>query len=90
MPPLAWYGIILAVAAAVTAAATIPARRLSLRVGYVAIPHERKVHEKATPYGGGAAMLLGFLVAMIVAALVPPLHVMFSNGAACNCFIPIR
>ena len=81
MPPLAWYGIILGIAAAVTAAVTIPARRLSVRVGYVAFPDERKVHEQATPYGGGAAMLLGFLVAMIVAALVPPLHVVFANSS---------
>lgn len=81
MPPLAWYGIILGIAAVVTAAATIPARWLSVRVGYVAVPHERKVHEKATPYGGGAAMFMGFLVAMTVAALVPPLHVLFANSS---------
>jgi len=81
MPPLAWYGVILAVAAAVTAATTTPARRLSARVGYVALPHERKVHETATPYGGGGAMFLGFLVAMMVAALVSPLHVVFANSS---------
>ena len=81
MPPLAWYGIILGIAAVVTAAATIPARWLSARVGYVAVPHERKVHAKATPYGGGAAMFMGFLVAMTVAALVPPLHVLFANSS---------
>jgi UDP-GlcNAc:undecaprenyl-phosphate GlcNAc-1-phosphate transferase len=81
MPPLAWYGLILAVSAAVTALATMPACRLSARVGYVALPHERKVHDRATPYGGGAAMLLGFLVAMIVAALVSPLHVVFANSS---------
>jgi UDP-GlcNAc:undecaprenyl-phosphate/decaprenyl-phosphate GlcNAc-1-phosphate transferase len=81
MPPLAWYGIILGIAAVVTGAATVPARRLSARVGYIAHPDERKVHDKATPYGGGAAMLLGFLAAMIVAALVPPLHVLFSNSS---------
>jgi UDP-GlcNAc:undecaprenyl-phosphate GlcNAc-1-phosphate transferase len=81
VPPLAWYGIILGVAAAVTAAATTPARRLSARVGYVDLPQERKVHDKATPYGGGAAMLLGFLVAMIVAALASPLHVVFANSS---------
>jgi UDP-GlcNAc:undecaprenyl-phosphate GlcNAc-1-phosphate transferase len=81
MPPLAWYGVILGIAAAVTAAATRPALRLSLRVGYVAFPNERKVHDKATPYGGGAAMFFGFLVAMIVAALVSPLHVVFANSS---------
>ncbi|MGH9045728.1 MAG: MraY family glycosyltransferase, partial [Acidimicrobiales bacterium] len=49
------------------------------RIGYVALPQERKVHEKTTPYGGGAAMFLGFLVAMVVAALVPSLHNLFAN-----------
>jgi UDP-GlcNAc:undecaprenyl-phosphate GlcNAc-1-phosphate transferase len=81
MPPLASYGVILAVAAVVTAVATMPACRLSARVGYVALPHERKVHDKATPYGGGAAMLLGFLVAMIVAAVISPLHGIFANSS---------
>jgi UDP-GlcNAc:undecaprenyl-phosphate GlcNAc-1-phosphate transferase len=81
MPPLASYGVILAVSAVVTAVATMPACRLSARVGYVALPHERKVHDKATPYGGGAAMLLGFLVAMIVAAVISPLHVIFANSS---------
>jgi UDP-GlcNAc:undecaprenyl-phosphate GlcNAc-1-phosphate transferase len=81
MPPLAWYGVIVAVAAVVTGAATVPARRLSARVGYIAVPQERTVHEKPTPYGGGAAMLLGFLAAIVVAALVPPLHNLFSNSS---------
>jgi UDP-GlcNAc:undecaprenyl-phosphate GlcNAc-1-phosphate transferase len=81
VPPLAWYGIILGIAAAVTALSTIPAKNLSQRVGYVAIPQERKVHEKTTPYGGGAAMLLGFLAAITVAALVSPLHDVFANSS---------
>ena len=81
MPPLVWYGVIVAVAAVVTAATTVPARRLSARVGYMAVPQERTVHERPTPYGGGAAMLLGFLAAIVVAALVPPLHTLFSNSS---------
>jgi UDP-GlcNAc:undecaprenyl-phosphate GlcNAc-1-phosphate transferase len=81
MPPLGWYALVLAVAAVVTAVATIPARRLSLKVGYVAMPDGRKVHDKATPYGGGAAMFMGFLVAMTVAALVPGLHQLFAGNS---------
>jgi UDP-GlcNAc:undecaprenyl-phosphate GlcNAc-1-phosphate transferase len=81
MPPLAWYGVILGVAAVVTALSTLPARRLSSRAGYVCIPGERTVHEAVTPYGGGPAMVLGFLAAVCVAAVVPPLHVLFSNSS---------
>jgi UDP-GlcNAc:undecaprenyl-phosphate/decaprenyl-phosphate GlcNAc-1-phosphate transferase len=34
-----------------------------------------------TPYGGGVAMFLGFLVAMMVAAAVPALHPLFSGNS---------
>ena len=37
----------------------------SLRVGYTALPDERKVHQRVTPYGGGGAMLVGFCVALL-------------------------
>ncbi|HLN17300.1 MAG TPA: MraY family glycosyltransferase [Acidimicrobiales bacterium] len=81
MPPIGWYGLILVVAAVVTAAATWPARTLSAKVGYVAVPTDRSVHSRATPYGGGAAMFFGFLIAMIVAALVPALHPVFAGNS---------
>jgi UDP-GlcNAc:undecaprenyl-phosphate GlcNAc-1-phosphate transferase len=68
MPWFAWYGVILVVAAAVTAAASWPAALIARKIGYVALPGDRKVHSRTTPYGGGPAMFLGFLVAMMVAA----------------------
>jgi len=82
MPPLGWYAVVLAVAAGVTAALTMPARLLASRAGYVALPdEERKVHQRVTPYGGGAAMFLGFLAAMMVAAVLHPLHVVFASSS---------
>ncbi len=81
MPSLGWYALVLVVAAATTAALTLPARALSARAGYVALPDERKVHGRATPYGGGAAMFMGFLAAMTVAAVVPGLHVVFRGSS---------
>ena len=77
MPDIGWYGLVLVVAAAATAALTVPAKRIALRVGYVAQPGERTVHKKPIPYGGGAAMFMGFLVAVLGAAAVrsaPDLH----------------
>jgi UDP-GlcNAc:undecaprenyl-phosphate/decaprenyl-phosphate GlcNAc-1-phosphate transferase len=71
MPDIGWYGLVLVVAAGATAALTIPARRVALRVGYVAHPGERTVHTKPIPYGGGASMFVGFLVAVLCAAAVP-------------------
>ncbi|HWE68250.1 MAG TPA: MraY family glycosyltransferase [Acidimicrobiales bacterium] len=81
MPDIAWYVLVLVVAAGATAALTVPARRLSVRVGYVAMPSERKIHTKPIPYGGGAAMFLGFLVAMLLAAATPALRPIFSHSA---------
>ena len=37
-------------------------------------PDERKVHQVTTPYGGGAAMLVGFCVALMVAMAIPTLR----------------
>ena len=75
-----WYGLVLVVAAGATAAFTVPARRLSLRVGYVAAPNERTMHKMPIPYGGGAAMFLGFLVAVLAAAAIPALRPVFVDS----------
>ena len=65
MGNIGFYIIVLVVGAVVTMAADVPARIISERVGYSAQPDERKVHETLTPYGGGAAMLVGFCVALV-------------------------
>ncbi len=71
MPDIGWYSLILAIAAGATAALTGPAKRIALRCGYVAEPGERSVHKRTIPYGGGAAMFVGFLVAVVAGRLVP-------------------
>src|ERR1700722_6054501 len=81
MPPLIWYAVVLAVAAGATAACTWPARWVAIRVGHVDVPDDRKIHTQTVPYGGGAAMFMGFLVAMLVAGLLSPLHVIFTNSS---------
>jgi UDP-GlcNAc:undecaprenyl-phosphate GlcNAc-1-phosphate transferase len=81
MPPIGWYAVVLAVAALSTAALTPVARWFSLKVGYVALPDPRKVHKAATASGGGAALFLGFLLAMIVAAVVPAFHNVFASSS---------
>jgi len=81
MPPVGWYALVLVVAAAVTAALTPLARWFSLKVGYVALPDPRKVHKQATPSAGGAAMFMGFLVAMMFAAVVPALRPVFAGSS---------
>ncbi len=81
MPWYGWYVVVLVVAAAVTAASAWPAARLARKIGYVALPGDRKVHTRTTPYGGGPAMFLGFLVAMMVAAGLHGLHHIFVSSS---------
>jgi UDP-GlcNAc:undecaprenyl-phosphate GlcNAc-1-phosphate transferase len=68
------YIAVIAVGTVVTLVANVPARKISLRIGYTATPDERKVHEVTTPDGGGAAMLVGFCVALMVAMAIPTLR----------------
>lgn len=74
------YVVVMVVGAVVTLVADRPARAISLRVGYTALPDERKVHQRVTPYGGGAAMLVGFCVALIVADVIPSLHSVITSS----------
>ena len=62
------YLIVLAVAVAVTAAATPVVRRLAERFGAVVAPDERRVHLRPTATLGGLAMYLGFLAGMAAAS----------------------
>jgi UDP-GlcNAc:undecaprenyl-phosphate GlcNAc-1-phosphate transferase len=80
MANIASYVIVMLVGAVVTLVANRPARTISLRVGYTAQPDERKVHVKVTPYGGGAAMLVGFCVALVVAAAIPTLRTVITSS----------
>jgi len=61
MGNIASYVAVFLVGAVVTLLANRPARTISLNIGYTAQPDERKVHVEVTPYGGGAAMLVGSL-----------------------------
>ena len=75
-----WYLLVLVVAAAVTAAMTMPARALAIKVGYVDIPSDRKMHNRITPYGGGGAMFIGVAIAMIAGSLIPALRPVFTGS----------
>ena len=80
MPDIGWYGLVLVIAVARRPHCTIPARRIVVRVGYVAHPSERSVHTRPIPYGGGAAMFMGFLVAVLGASAVPQLRPIFQDS----------
>jgi UDP-GlcNAc:undecaprenyl-phosphate GlcNAc-1-phosphate transferase len=69
MPSVADYLIVFAVAAVSTYIGTAFMRRLAPRIGAIVPPDERRVHERPTATLGGAAMVVGFLVALTAAWL---------------------
>jgi len=81
MPPLGAYVITATIAAVITFLVMFPVRRLAERVGFVAEPDDRRIHTRVTPSGGGAAMFLGFLVAMMVASQLSGLQDVFRGSS---------
>ena len=75
------YLIVLAIAAIGTYVVTFPVRRLAVRSGVVVLPGERRIHERPTPTGGGAAMFVAFLVTMVVASQLPQFQTVFRNSS---------
>ena len=73
--------VVAAVAAVGTFVAMFPIRRLAVRIGFVVEPDERRVHTRVTPYGGGVAMFLAFLVAMMVASQLRQLQGIFQGSS---------
>lgn len=65
------YLTVFATAFGVTFAATPLIRRLSLRLGWIDRPSDRKVHPAPTPTAGGLAMYLGVAAGLLVARFVP-------------------
>jgi len=75
------YAIIFVVAALTTLALTPLVRRLAVRTGAIVPPSARGVHTKAVPTLGGAAMFVGFLVAMAVASQLDQFNEMFASSS---------
>jgi UDP-GlcNAc:undecaprenyl-phosphate GlcNAc-1-phosphate transferase len=74
------YALVASVAASGSFLFTPLARRVAIAWGAVAKPRDRDVHAVATPRMGGVALLLGFAMALFVAARLPALSGSFVNG----------
>jgi UDP-GlcNAc:undecaprenyl-phosphate GlcNAc-1-phosphate transferase len=82
VPSATDYGLVFGVAFGVTLVVTPLCARLARRFGIMAEPdEERRVHQVATPYLGGVAMLIGFLVALWVARGVDGFAQMFDGSS---------
>ncbi len=73
------YLVVFGVSAGVTFVATPLVRRLSLRLGWIDHPSDRKVHPKPTPTVGGLAIFMGIVAALIVARLLPDLTALYET-----------
>jgi UDP-GlcNAc:undecaprenyl-phosphate/decaprenyl-phosphate GlcNAc-1-phosphate transferase len=74
------YALVACVAASGSFLFTPLARRVAIGWGAVAKPRDRDVHAVATPRMGGVALLLGFAMALFVAARLPALGGSFDSG----------
>lgn len=68
------YLVVAGVAAVVTFGATPVVRSLSIRLGWIDRPSDRKVHPKPTPTAGGVAIFAGVAVAIVTSRLLPALR----------------
>ena len=75
------YLVVLAVAAICTFLLTYPTRWLMRRLKVTVQPSERRIHTQVIPTIGGAAMLVGFLLAMGVASQLHFFHSVFQNSS---------
>jgi UDP-GlcNAc:undecaprenyl-phosphate GlcNAc-1-phosphate transferase len=75
------YAIVFLVAAVATWLATHAWRRFAARRPvFIVAPDERRVHVRPTPTGGGTAMWIAFVVAMLVASRLDSLHDVFQSS----------
>ncbi|MBA3267047.1 MAG: undecaprenyl/decaprenyl-phosphate alpha-N-acetylglucosaminyl 1-phosphate transferase, partial [Acidimicrobiia bacterium] len=79
--PVLSYAVVFGVAAMVTYLVTPAMCRLAVKVGAVVKPDERRVHTRPTPTLGGVGMLVAFVAAMGVAALLPQFRGIFSASS---------
>src|SRR4029077_18295162 len=68
------YLTVAGIAAVVTFVLTFVMRKVAPRIGAVAMPGPRSIHTRPTPSLGGAAMFIGFVVAMAVAPQLAHFH----------------
>lgn len=75
------YAVVFLVAAGTTWLLTPIVRRAAIHMGAVVPPDPRHVHDRPLPTLGGAAMLGGFLAAMMVASFIPQFDAMFGASS---------
>jgi UDP-GlcNAc:undecaprenyl-phosphate GlcNAc-1-phosphate transferase len=75
------YLLVFAVTAIVTFAVTPLVRSVSVRLGWIDQPSDRKVHPTPTPTAGGVGIWIGLFGGLIAARFVPSLRGLFDTGS---------
>ena len=75
------HGLVLGISAIVTYLFTFVVAAVAPRLGAVVAPKSRSVHERPTTTGGGTAMFVGFLVALVVASRLPGFTQVFAGSS---------
>ena len=75
------YLLIFVVSAGVTFLATPIVRRLSLRLGWIDRPSDRKVHPHPTPTAGGLAIYLGVCAGLLAGRWMPFLSELYETSS---------
>ena len=73
MPSIASFAVLVAVAAAATAAAVPLTTRLAVKSGANRAPAAHHIHTEPTPLAGGAAMMVGLIAAVVASAAISDL-----------------
>lgn len=79
-PILTSYLVVAGIAAAVTMALVPLVRLIAEKTGLLIEPDSRRLHERPTPYLGGTAMYVGFVVGFCVAWLSGWFDAVFTNS----------
>jgi UDP-GlcNAc:undecaprenyl-phosphate GlcNAc-1-phosphate transferase len=75
------YLVVFAASAGVTLLATPVVRWISLRLGWIDHPSDRKVHPHPTPTAGGLAIYFGVVAGLAVARFLPFLEGLFETSS---------
>ncbi|HAX04142.1 MAG TPA: undecaprenyl/decaprenyl-phosphate alpha-N-acetylglucosaminyl 1-phosphate transferase, partial [Acidimicrobiaceae bacterium] len=73
--------MVLGVAAIVTYLFTFLVTRIAPKLGAVVEPDDRRVHQRPTATGGGAAMFVGFLASLVMASRLPGFTQVFAGSS---------
>ena len=76
-----YYLLVFVASAGVTFLATPLVRLISLRLGWIDRPSDRKVHPSPTPTAGGLAIYLGVIAGLVATRFIPFLQNLFETSS---------